>query len=66
MLKWLVAIVLVLAVLSVAGCCCCSSSGLSNGYYSTVSQDKTAANCACDTPYDCSSVACDGACTCHK
>ena len=66
MLKWLVAILLVLAVLSVAGCCCCSSSGLSNGYYSTVSQDKAAAGCACDSPYDCPAGSCSGTCACQK
>ncbi len=63
MLKWIAAIFLVLAVLSVAGCCCCSS-----GYdysYSTVSQEPSS-DCACDTPYDCQASACDGACACGK
>ena len=66
MFKWLVAILLVLAVLSVAGCCCCSSSGLSNGYYSTVSQDKAAVGSISDTPYDCPSGSCASACACQK
>ncbi len=59
MLKWLVAILLVLAMLSVAGCCCCSSSGYS---YSTVSQDEATSATACDTPYDCPAGGCTSAC----
>lgn len=64
MIKWLVAIILVLAVFSVAGCCCCSGTG-SSGYYSTVSHEQTAAGCTCDTPYDCPSGSCSS-CSCRK
>jgi hypothetical protein len=64
MIKWVIAVVLVLAVLSVTGCCCCSSGY--DGYYSTVGQEETGTSCSCDTPYDCPSAACGGACACPK
>ncbi len=63
--KWIIAVVLIMAMLSVAGCCCCSSGydGYS-GYYSTVSglSDDASAGCDCDqcaTPYGCTNCACD-------
>ena len=67
MIKWIIAVVLILAMLSVAGCCCCSSGW--DGYsYSTVSGQDTASagsDCGqCATPYDCANGACGGACTC--
>ncbi len=65
MIKWIIAVVLILAMLSVAGCCCCSSSGY-DGYYSTVGGQDLAVNGQGATPYDCLSGTCDGSCVCQK
>ncbi len=51
MLKWFIAIVLVIAMLSVAGCCCCS--GYDRYSYATVEgQEQAGANPVTATPYD--------------
>jgi hypothetical protein len=62
MLKLIIAVVMIIAMLSVAGCCCCSGTGY-DSYYSTVGQEETS-TCSCDTPYDCPSGACGAACAC--
>jgi hypothetical protein len=69
MIKWVIAVVLILAMLSVAGCCCCSS-GYDGYSYSTVGGlDEANSGCDCGqcaTPYDCLNGASDGSCACQK
>jgi len=67
MLKWIVAVVLIIAMLSVAGCCCCS--GYDQYSYATVDgqgQANAGSTCGqCGTPYDCLDGSC-GSCIAQK
>jgi hypothetical protein len=58
MIKWLIAVCLIMAMLAVAGCCCCS--GYDQYSYATVEEGGQSCDGGqCVTPYDCLSVPCD-------